>query len=594
MEQQTLKNIIIQQVYINEQEILTHLKECRNAEEELQEALEYLEQSAYDMTMEFDYEEYELQYEDETGIPAYECDSDHFQRWFEDTLLGEDLANIRKFLEELSEEKDLLSRLDSALQTETIKSPKELIESIQNYQVLKALKILQSTIHIGKDILTICDKALDSLANVVVVDSEDSETGEGIYAEFSNFIYVDYNASGYKDYNGEVNKALRKSSLYELRRILESITKGKNIESALQDSLFYDKKGKFKPKHAELSYIPFTTLELKILVEINEVNLGEIDLSYIKSLAYLFANLSYEIIHYRTSREDFSGIEKWDTSKVTDMHALFSGHEDFNADLSKWKVQNVKNFVSMFSQAKSFNADLSKWKPKKADDISYMFSGAKSFKSCLDSWDLPKNVVAEKSKCLFSDCPLIENPPTWYKAVFDMSNPSVELLKMLVKIRDYESSKIIFEKLPTLSEEEYDEIANLCFYLPAGTVGFDSPDKDFFTAFVSQAKTQIGRIPTLHDDVMLDSIGFDYEYAKYLASLGYKIHFSKGGYLSGGSIRGLLNKKPNEKMNERLDFIVKNLGDEISLNFFSSLGLTFESRGYRYERFNEKYFSKSF
>lgn len=57
MEQQTLKNIIIQQVYINEQEILTHLKECRNAEEELQEALEYLEQSAYDMTMEFDYVE---------------------------------------------------------------------------------------------------------------------------------------------------------------------------------------------------------------------------------------------------------------------------------------------------------------------------------------------------------------------------------------------------------------------------------------------------------------------------------------------------------------------------------------------------------
>lgn len=91
------------------------------------------------MTMQADYEEYELEYEDETGIPASECDSNDFQRWFEDKLLGKELAKIRTLLEELMNEKDLQLRLDSQVKANSAQSPKELIEAIQNYEVLKAL-----------------------------------------------------------------------------------------------------------------------------------------------------------------------------------------------------------------------------------------------------------------------------------------------------------------------------------------------------------------------------------------------------------------------------------------------------------------------
>lgn len=584
-----LKDIILQD-NISEQTILTHLQNAKNAQKELKEALKYLEEAAYEMTMETDYEEYELQYEDETGIPAYECDNDHFQRWFEDTLLGEDLANIRRFLEELSGAKDLQARLDSEGLASTTQSPKELINAIKNYQVLKALKLLQSEEikkkHIGKDVLAACDEALDSLIDVVVIDSDKGrETGEGIKVAFLNFIYVDFNASGYKDYSGEVRKALKKSSLYELRKILESITKGKSIESALHDCAFYDKKGKFKPKHPELSYIPLTILELKILVEIEEVNLGKIDLSYIKSLAKLFAHYSFEVFHWRTNRKDFSGIESWDTSKVADMESLFLGLKDFNANLSKWKVSSVKNFKYMFADCSSFDSDLSKWKPKKAENISSMFDGAQSFKSNLDSWDLPKEVV-EKSKSVFAGCPLSENPPLWYKAVFDMSKPSVELLKALVKVRDYKAAKIILEKLQPLNKEEYNEIAKLCFYTPAGQVGGIYPDKDFFTTLVNQVKAQIGSIPAISNEVMQNCLRFDkFEYAKYLISLGYKITIDKENAFG---ISTKLQCKPTKDICEILHFIVENLDNKINPDFFRYLDFDDESLCYRYQRFDEE------
>ncbi|WP_300856753.1 hypothetical protein [Helicobacter typhlonius] len=145
--------------------------------------------------------------------------------------------------------------------------------------MLKALHILQSgqieRKRIGKNLLEICDKAIDSLIDVIVEDSKGGkEIGEGIQAAFLLFISVDYNAQGFKDYSGEARKQLKKGSVYKLREVLESITKGKSIESALHNSVFYDKKGNFKPKHKELSFIPLNTFELKVLVEIEEVNLG--------------------------------------------------------------------------------------------------------------------------------------------------------------------------------------------------------------------------------------------------------------------------------------------------------------------------------
>lgn len=512
---QTLKSLVLQE-NISEEAIIAYLKaNIKNAKKEIEAALKHIEDCAYEMTMQADYEEYELEYEDETGIPASECDSNDFQRWFEDKLLGKELAKIRTLLEELMNEKDLQLRLNSQVKANSAQSPKELIEAIQNYEVLKALHILQSgqieKKHIGKDLLKVCDKAIDALIDVIVEDSKGGkDIGKGIKGAFSRFIEVDYNKQGYKDYSGEARKQLKKSSVYKLKEILESITKGESIESALHNSVFYDKKGNFKPKHKELSFIPLNTFELKILVEIEEVHLGQIDLSYIKSLAALFADCAW----WRTNRKDFSGIEQWDTSKINDMCKLFVGLKDFKADLSKWNVSSVKNFESMFEDCESFESDLSKWNPKKAEDIAFMFSGAKSFTSNLDAWNLSQGVV-ENAKYLFENCPLSQTPPSWYKAVFDMDNPSVALLYKLVKIRDYTRAKECLLKLQTLSKEEYIECARLCFYLPRGVVGTALPDKDFFTALVNQAKSQNIVIP-ISNEVMQKCLRYGkLEYAKY-------------------------------------------------------------------------------
>ncbi len=581
---QTLLSLILENDNMSEEAIIAYLKaNVKNAKKEIKAALKHIEDCAYEMTMNNDYEEYELEYEDETGIPASECDSNDFQRWFEDKLLDEDLAKIRTLLEELMNE-NLQLRLDSQVNANSAQSPKELIEAIQNYEVLKALNILQigqiERKRIGKDLLKVCDKAIDSLIDVVVEDSKGGkEIGKDIKGAFSEFIEVDYNRQGFKDYSGEARKQLKKSSVYKLREILESITKGKSIESALHNSVFYDKKGNFKPKHKELSFIPLNTFELKVLVEIEEVNLGQIDLSYIKSLAALFADYAW----WRTNRKDFSGIEQWDTSKINDMCKLFTGLKDFRADLSKWNVSSVKNFESMFEDCESFESDLSKWKPKKAEDIAFMFSEAKSFTSNLDAWNLSKELV-EKAKYLFENCPLSQNPPSWYKAVFDMDNPSVALLYKLVKIRDYARAKECFSKLQTLSKEEYIECARLCFYTEPGVISTALPDKDFFTALVNQAKSQNIHIP-ISNEVMQKCLRFGkLEYAKYLVTLGYKVTIDKqnnfGVYVA-------LKSNPKQEVQDILRFFVQNLGNEINEKFFEALGFNPETRGSR-DNFNEK------
>lgn len=565
---QTLKSLVLQE-NISEEAIIAYLKaNIKNAKKEIEAALKHIQNCAYEMTMNNDYEEYELEYEDETGIPASECDTAHFQRWFEDKLLDENLAKIRTLLEELMNEKDLQQRLNSQVNANSAQSPKELIEAIQNYEVLKALHILQSgqieRKRISKDLLKVCDKAIDSLIDVIVEDSKGGkDIGKGIKGAVSEFIEVDYNRQGFKDYSGETRKQLKKGSVYKLKEILESITKGESIESALHNSIFYDKKGNFKPKHKELSFIPLNTFELKVLVEIEEVNLGQIDLSYIKSLAALFADCAW----WRTNRKDFSGIEQWDTSKINDMCKLFTGLKDFRADLSKWNVSSVKNFESMFEDCESFESDLSKWNPKKAEDIAFMFSGAKSFTSNLDAWNLSQGVV-ENAKYLFENCPLSQNPPSWYKAVFDMDNPSVALLYKLVKIRDYTRAKECLSKLQILSQDEYIECARLCFYTKPGVVSTALPDKDFFTALVNQAKSQNIVIP-ISNEVMQKCLRYgELEYAKYLVTLGYKVTIDKkdnfGVYVA-------LKSGPTQEVRDILHFFVENCGNEINEEFFEAI-----------------------
>lgn len=97
-------------------------------------------------------------------------------------------------------------------------------------------------------------------------------------------------------------------------------------------------------------YTPKTKEELKALVKDESIYLGDIDTKYITDMSFLFAN---------STRKDFSGIEKWDTSNVKDMEFMFLHCENFNYDISSWNVSCVRDMESMFLGCKNFNQDIS-------------------------------------------------------------------------------------------------------------------------------------------------------------------------------------------------------------------------------------------
>lgn len=68
------------------------------------------------------------------------------------------------------------------------------------------------------------------------------------------------------------------------------------------------------------------------LVRNDRVRLYDIDISGVFDLSDVFKN---------SKRTDFTGIENWDVTHVTNISNMFSGAQFFNADLSKWDLKSV-------------------------------------------------------------------------------------------------------------------------------------------------------------------------------------------------------------------------------------------------------------
>lgn len=100
-----------------------------------------------------------------------------------------------------------------------------------------------------------------------------------------------------------------------------------------------------------MKYIPDTKEELKNLTDNENIKLGNIDTSKITDMSGLFKN---------SKRKDFSGIETWDVSNVTDMSEMFCGAENFNEPLNTWNTVSLKNTKDMFKDAKNYKQSESK------------------------------------------------------------------------------------------------------------------------------------------------------------------------------------------------------------------------------------------
>ncbi|CAL6386991.1 unnamed protein product [Bathycoccus prasinos] len=87
-------------------------------------------------------------------------------------------------------------------------------------------------------------------------------------------------------------------------------------------------------------------------------------------------------------KSTFDGdISKWDTGKVTTMHAMFYIASAFNQDIGSWNTAQVTTMRGMFASASAFNQDIGSWNTEKVTTMIYMFQEASAFNQDIGSWN---------------------------------------------------------------------------------------------------------------------------------------------------------------------------------------------------------------
>ncbi|WP_158837815.1 invasin domain 3-containing protein [Polaribacter sp. L3A8] len=110
------------------------------------------------------------------------------------------------------------------------------------------------------------------------------------------------------------------------------------------------------------------------------------DLSSVTDMSQMFFSIF--------SNNEYSNIENWDVSNVTNMHSIFSGTtpwgNTFNKDIGNWNVSSVTNMTSMFEAAITFNQNLSNWNVENVVFMNNMFQftilSTKNYDALLIGW----------------------------------------------------------------------------------------------------------------------------------------------------------------------------------------------------------------
>lgn len=174
----------------------------------------------------------------------------------------------------------------------------------------------------------------------------------------------------------------------EIKKLLESqdfnkyLHQKKSYSSALSSFSALTKKKFYKPKSKE---------ELKELVANPNIKLSSILTDEIFDMSWLFHNAD----------RDFSGIEKWNVSRVEDMNSMFSGAINFNAAIGNWQVDRVRNMSFMFKDCKNFNQSLEAWNVSSVRTMNWMFANCLAFNQDLGSWNVSS---VEDMSNMFDSC----------------------------------------------------------------------------------------------------------------------------------------------------------------------------------------------
>ena len=165
----------------------------------------------------------------------------------------------------------------------------------------------------------------------------------------------------------------------------KGLNSGDRIDYDFLDFIILDIKGMMK-------FHPQNKAELEKLIKNQEINLGDIDTSAITDMSDLF---------YESEREDFSGIESWDVSSVTNMSSMFAGCTNFNQPLNNWDVSSVTKMSWMFIGCKNFNQPLNNWDVSSVADMRWMFYDCENFNQPLNNWDVSS---VTKMSGMFYNC----------------------------------------------------------------------------------------------------------------------------------------------------------------------------------------------
>ena len=256
---------------------------------------------------------------------------------------------------------------------------------------------------------------------------------------------------------------------------------------------FLDEKNNFVSENNSSDLFIRDKKYLKDLLKRSWVNLADIEIpKWVKDLSYVFEN---------SKRTDFSGIENWDVSHVTDFHnmfegcksftgkeiehwdvsksfvmkSMFKGCEKFNADLSRWKVDNVVTMKEMFKDCKSFTGKgLEKWNTKRLSDMEQMFEGCKSFTGkSVEKWKLPNMVWYGGGgfKDAFKDSGVKNIPQNFIEKDEEMKNGDKEHTKRKIKEHQdafKEKFGVDYSKAPKKAQELWDGYDRFAAYIDDG------------------------------------------------------------------------------------------------------------------------------